>query len=116
MKAEATKLPWTFHNISTSRENDGLGYIEGPDGIEIAHHGSNRKSKDENLANAALIVRAVNHFEAVVNCLKDTKVHIDIILNNGRHCNHCGKTGRHSNVCFIGNIVTVLESIESEEQ
>jgi len=61
-----TPTPWEFQDISNSHHDDGLGYINGPDGIEIDHHGSNRRSKEENLANAAFIVEACNSHDALV--------------------------------------------------
>ena len=58
----ATPRPWKFEVLPG---NDGLGYIrpEDDDGREIAHHGDSGRSQRENLANAALIVAAVNGYE-----------------------------------------------------
>jgi len=60
-----TPTPWTFQDISTVNANDGLGYINGADGIEIDHHGSNRRSKEENLANAIFKVEACNQHDSL---------------------------------------------------
>lgn len=81
METKHTPLPWTFRDIGTARRDDGLGYIEGPDGIEIDHHGSNRKSKEENLANAELKITAVNSHNSLVEALKENMKLIEVLVS-----------------------------------
>lgn len=63
---KATERPWSFDELGGSKP-DGLGYIYGPGGHryidEITHHGVAHRSREENLANAELIVRAVNSYD-----------------------------------------------------
>jgi hypothetical protein len=53
-----TPGPWQFYDLRP--HDDGLGYIRPlpEDGLEIAHHGDSGRSREENLANAALIAAA----------------------------------------------------------
>jgi len=70
---KATERPWSFDELGGSKP-DGLGYIYGPGGHryidEITHHGVAHRSREENLANAALIVRAVNAHPNLLSVLK----------------------------------------------
>lgn len=65
--AKATPGPWVFLELTTNP--DGVGYIQRKDhdGKEIAHHGDMSRSRDENCANAALIVTAVNSLSALLD-------------------------------------------------
>jgi hypothetical protein len=64
-----TQTPWSFQQDSIT-ERDGCGYISDADGNHISHHGNINRSRAENLANAAFIVRAVNSHEALVKALE----------------------------------------------
>lgn len=59
--SKATGRPWSFEEIAPY--DDGLGYVRGKDGNDILSAGEPTLSADENRANAALIVAAVNAFD-----------------------------------------------------
>jgi hypothetical protein len=62
---EHTPLPWHFDELE--HRPDGCGYIRHEsDRFEISHHGDTGRSREENLANAAFIVKAVNNHDALV--------------------------------------------------
>lgn len=54
---KATPAPWTFQELKGD-DARGQGYIYGPDGREISHHGVMERWREENLANAALTIAA----------------------------------------------------------
>ena len=69
-----TPLPWTFEEIPNgSRPLDGLGYISGADSGEVTHHGVRERSREENLANAELIVTAVNAYPTLIASVEEAK-------------------------------------------
>ena len=75
--AEHTPTPWHFDEL-TDRP-DGLGYVRcETDNLEISHHGDRGRSRDENLANAAFIVKAVNNHVALVKALGDLLEYCDV--------------------------------------
>lgn len=61
-----TPGPWQFYELPNPNGADGIGYIraEPHDNKEIAHHGDSDRSRDENVANAHLIVAAPDLLEA----------------------------------------------------
>jgi hypothetical protein len=69
-----TERPWKFVPMTSRREDsaDGFGYIRpaDEDGREIAHYGDADRSRSENIANAAFIVRAVNCHDDLLAALK----------------------------------------------
>ena len=68
--SEHTPTPWHFEELS--QRPDGCGYLRcETDNLEIAHHGDMGRSREENLANAAFIVKAVNNHDALVKALTE---------------------------------------------
>lgn len=70
MSGGPTKGPWVFNDISSAREDDGLGYIyqrDWPEGLgpTIAHTGDKHFSAEENRDNARLIAAAPELLEAL---------------------------------------------------
>lgn len=64
-RASHTPTPWHFDELES--RPDGCGYIRcEADPLEISHHGDMSRSREENLANAAFIVKAVNSHDALV--------------------------------------------------
>lgn len=62
-------LPWHFYELP-DRRPDGVGYIRsGDQRFEVSHHGDTGRSREENLANADLIIRAVNTHDKLVAAL-----------------------------------------------
>ena len=76
-----TPLPWKF--VELAPKPDGIGYIrpEDEDRKEITHHDDMGRSRQENLANADLIVRSVNSHDALVEALKGWQDHLRGSLN-----------------------------------
>jgi hypothetical protein len=67
---EHTPTPWHFEELAGG-SRDGCGYVRcETDHLEISHHGDMGRSREENLANAALIVKAVNNHDALVKALQ----------------------------------------------
>jgi len=65
-----TPTPWHFEELD--RRPDGCGYLRcAADNLEISHHGDMGRSREENLANAAFIVKAVNSHDKLVEALKE---------------------------------------------
>lgn len=70
--SEHTPTPWYFFELD--RRPDGCGYIRvETDNFEISHHGDMGRSREENLANAAFIVKACNSHDALVKALEDIR-------------------------------------------
>jgi len=64
-----TPTPWHFEELD--RRPDGCGYLRcAADNLEISHHGDMGRSREENLANAAFIVTASNHFDDLIACVR----------------------------------------------
>ena len=65
-----TALPWKFKPIVCD-DDRGMGWIVGGDTVDISHHGVSERWKEENLANAAFIVRACNNHAKLLEVLKE---------------------------------------------
>lgn len=79
--AEHTPTPWHFEELE--HRPDGCGYIRHEtDRFEISHHGDTGRTREENLANAALIVKAVNSHDALVNALQNARRYINAVIVN----------------------------------
>jgi hypothetical protein len=80
--SEHSPLPWHFYELP-DREPDGCGYIRsGDQRFEVSHHGDTGRSRAENLANADLIIRAVNAHADLVAALDDL---CDVIESDEEH-------------------------------
>lgn len=95
MTAAYTKLPWHFDELEGGKP-DGCGYIRcETDNLEISHHGDMGRPRDENLANAAFIVEAVNS-HAVRRCgmsrsMTNAKLRMaPVVRHDLKGCPFCG--------------------------
>lgn len=65
-----TELPWHFEELES--RPDGCGYIRcKTDNLEISHHGDTGRSREENLANAALLINGSNSHADLVKALEE---------------------------------------------
>ena len=47
--------PWEFRDISTSKTDDGLGFVSDLNGVDFSHHGTNSKTKVQNITDGVFI-------------------------------------------------------------
>ena len=73
-------VPWTV-----KPDADGMGWIEAADGIDCTCYGASERTPEENRANGAFIVRAVNSHQALVEALKWALKRIETSLDTGEH-------------------------------
>jgi hypothetical protein len=80
--AQHTPGPWKYYEITPTL--DGIGYIrpDPEDGREIAHHGDESRSAEENRANARLISAAPDLLAALHN----------LVPRFAACCRHAGNT------------------------
>jgi selenocysteine lyase/cysteine desulfurase len=83
-----TQTPWSFQQDSIT-ERDGCGYISDADGNHISHHGNINRSRAENLANAAFIVRAVNSHDVLVKALEGAEIAVAELCHDQNPANEC---------------------------
>ena len=52
---EISDWPWGFRDISIPKTDDGLGFVSDLNGIDFSHHGTNRKTKVQNVTDGKFI-------------------------------------------------------------
>lgn len=116
--SKATPRPWQFDELRGGHP-DGCGYIRPVEGDfhEIAHHGDMGRSRDENLANAALIISAVNERDAdkaEIERLRRMREDSDALLLEMNDELDCANSQRDADKALIAELVEALKYIRTD--